>query len=161
MLPILIIFILLLVVTALIIIEVGILPGLSISGIFAMLVAGFALYYSYTSYGIWGTTITLGTYAIIIPLLVKYIIEKTKHFFPKLDTTIDGVVDPLEDVTVNVEDIGISETRMAPVGFSILNEQRIQTYSTEGVIDKGIKIEVVKITDHKVYVKPTEVDNNN
>ncbi|QZT37082.1 hypothetical protein K5X82_17885 [Halosquirtibacter xylanolyticus] len=161
MLSILILFILLLVVTALIIVEVGILPGLSISGIFALLVAAFALYYSYISYGIWGTTITLIAYAAIIPFLVKYIMEKNKHLFPKLNTTIDGVVNPLKDITVNIGDHGVSETRMAPVGFSILNNQRIQTYSIERVIDRDIDIEVVKIENNKVYVKPVESDNNN
>ncbi|QZE14798.1 NfeD family protein [Halosquirtibacter laminarini] len=147
-------FVLMIIITMLIIVELGILPGLSISGIFAILITGFSIYYAYTSYGVWGAVITLVIYGISIPIIVNLILKRAQHLFPKLNTSIDSTVDPLSDISVEVGDEGVVESRMAPVGYIIVNEQRFQSYSVEGVIDKNQKVVVVKIENKKVYVSP-------
>lgn len=152
MLSVAILALLFIIVTILIIVELGILPGLSISGIFAIIISIFAFYYAYDSFGVWGVTTTVLIYVVGIPILVKYILEKNRHLFPKLNTVVEGKVNPLEEIQVSVGDKGVAESRMAPVGFAVFNNQRMEAYSIEGVISKGDTIEVVKIENNKVYV---------
>jgi membrane-bound ClpP family serine protease len=58
----------------------------------------------------------------------------------------------LENVKIGDEALAIS--RIAPSGKALHAGQTIEVHSTEGYIEENTKIEIVKISMNKIFVKP-------
>jgi membrane-bound ClpP family serine protease len=76
----------------------------------------------------------------------------------QLKTTLDGKVDTVGaeegNVQVKAGDTGITVTRLAPGGKVLINGQYYEAKSVDILIDPRQEIEVIKIDDNKLIVKP-------
>jgi membrane-bound ClpP family serine protease len=73
-----------------------------------------------------------------------------------LKTSIDGKVDTIgkEEGKVKVGDRGVTVTRLAPGGKVLVNGEYFEAKSVDILIDPREEIEVIRIEDNKVIVKP-------
>ena len=135
------------------IIEVFLLPGISISGIVS---AGCLLYANYYAFDTLGTVpgcITLAISAIgVVAITIWFMRSKTVDKL-SLKKTIDYRPEPLKGLDLKVGDEGIALTRLALIGNAEFNGRIIEVRSSGDFIDQKSRIRVERILDGVVLVE--------
>ncbi len=135
------------------IIEVFLLPGVSIAGILS---AGCLLYANYYTFDTMGTIpgcLSLAISAIgVIAITVWFMRSKTVDKL-SLKKTIDYRPDPLKGLNLKPGDEGVALTRLALIGNAEFNGQIIEVRSSGDFIDQKSKIRVERILDGVVLVE--------
>ena len=135
------------------IIEVFLLPGISIAGIIS---AGCLLYANYYAFDTLGTTpgcITLAVSAIgVIGITIWFMRSKTVDKL-SLKKTIDYKPEPLKGLDLKPGDEGIALTRLALIGNAEFNGRIIEVRSADGFINEKCRIRVERILDGVVMVQ--------
>ena len=135
------------------IIEVFLLPGISIAGIVS---AGCLLYANYYAFDTLGTVpgcITLAVSAIgVVAITIWFMRSKTVDKL-SLKKTIDYRPEPLKDLDLKVGDEGIALTRLALIGNAEFNGRIIEVRSSGEFIDQKSRIRVERILDGIVLVE--------
>jgi membrane-bound ClpP family serine protease len=149
------IIILILIGLFLFVVEFLLIPGITVAGIggVACLIGG--IFWAYTGHGSTVGHITLlSTLAATAFTVALALRAKTWKYF-MLDTNIDGSVDSgeIED-HVKPGDIGITLSRLNPMGKARINNIVLEATSTGPIIDQKVEIVVVRMEGSKVIVKP-------
>lgn len=135
------------------IIEVFLLPGISIAGIVS---AGCLLYANYYAFDTMGTIpgcITLAVSALgVVAITIWFMRSKTVDKL-SLKKTIDYRPEPLKGLDLKVGDEGIALTRLALIGNAEFNGRIIEVRSSGEFIDQKSKIRVERILDGIVMVE--------
>ena len=135
------------------IIEVFLLPGISIAGIVS---AGCLLYANYYAFDTLGTVpgcITLAVSAIgVVAITIWFMRSKTVEKL-SLKKTIDYRPEPLKGLDLKVGDEGIALTRLALIGNAEFNGRIIEVRSSGEFIDQKSRIRVERILDGIVLVE--------
>ena len=135
------------------IIEVFLLPGISIAGIVS---AGCLLYANYYAFDTLGTVpgcITLAVSAIgVVAITIWFMRSKTVDKL-SLKKTIDYRPEPLKGLDLKVGDEGIALTRLALIGNAEFNGRIIEVRSSGEFIDQKSQIRVERILDGIVLVE--------
>ena len=135
------------------IIEVFLLPGISIAGIIS---AGCLLYANYYAFDTLGTTpgcITLAVSAIgVIGITIWFMRSKTVDKL-SLKKTIDYKPEPLKGLDLKPGDEGVALTRLALIGNAEFNGRIIEVRSADGFINEKCRIRVERILDGVVMVQ--------
>lgn len=137
----------------LIFLEVFVIPGTTFFGIAGgvLLVAG--IFGTYKYYGDnWGHISIVATVAIFLVLFIfgKKLLSKDKV---TLSEVLDGKVNELE-FEFSVGDKGKSITEIRPSGKAKFNEYKVEVFSNGAYIEKGVELEITKISGNKIIVKP-------
>lgn len=139
---------------ALLFIELAIIPGLGIAGVLGLGAIAGSCYLSFAN-----ISTTAGIMIILINIILATIVvmltlrKKTWKRF-SLDTNIDAKIDtPIKEKGVNIGDTGTTITRLAPSGTAIINGNTLEVTTRGGLIDPQKNIEVIEISNNKVYVK--------
>ena len=135
------------------IIEVFLLPGISIAGFVS---AGCLLYANYYAFDTLGTVpgcITLAISAIgVVAITIWFVRSKTVDKL-SLKKTIDYRPEPLKGLDLKVGDEGIALTRLALIGNAEFSGHIIEVRSSGEFIDQKSKIRVERILDGVVLVE--------
>ena len=135
------------------IIEVFLLPGISIAGFVS---AGCLLYANYYAFDTLGTVpgcITLAISAIgVVAITIWFMRSKTVDKL-SLKKTIDYRPEPLKGLDLKVGDEGIALTRLALIGNAEFSGHIIEVRSSGEFIDQKSKIRVERILDGVVLVE--------
>ncbi len=135
------------------IIEVFLLPGISIAGIVS---AGCLLYANYYAFDTLGTVpgcTTLAVSAIgVVAITIWFMRSKTVDKL-SLKKTIDYRPEPLKGLDLKVGDEGIALTRLALIGNAEFNDRIIEVRSSGEFIDQKSRIRVERILDGIVLVE--------
>ena len=135
------------------IIEVFLLPGISIAGIVS---AGCLLYANYYAFDTLGTVpgcITLAISVIgVVAITIWFMHSKTVDKL-SLKKTIDYRPEPLKGLDLKVGDEGIALTRLALIGNAEFSGRIIEVRSSGEFIDQKSKIRVERILDGVVLVE--------
>ena len=135
------------------IIEVFLLPGISIAGIVS---AGCLLYANYYAFDTLGTVpgcITLAVSAIgVVAITIWFMRSKTVDKL-SLKKTIDYRPEPLKGLDLKIGDEGIALTRLALIGNAEFNGRIIEVRSSGEFIDQKSRIRVERILDGIVLVE--------
>ena len=135
------------------IIEVFLLPGISIAGFVS---AGCLLYANYYAFDTLGTVpgcITLAISVIgVVAITIWFMRSKTVDKL-SLKKTIDYRPEPLKGLDLKVGDEGIALTRLALIGNAEFNGRIIEVRSSGEFIDQKSKIRVERILDGVVLVE--------
>lgn len=135
------------------IIEVFLLPGISIAGIASAACLLYANYYAFDVLGTVPGCITLTVSAIgIIAITIWFMRSKTVDKL-SLKKTIDYRPEPLKGLDLKAGDEGIAITRLALIGNAEFNGRIIEVRSADGFIDEKCKIRVERILDGIVMVQ--------
>lgn len=149
-----ILVIMLLIITAIILllVELFLLPGISIAGILA---GGCLLYANYYAFAYMGTLTGGITLAISILAsigsLVLFMRSKTLDKLA-LKKDIDSTLDRSDAAQVKVGDTGITTTRLALIGYADIHGTPIEVKSIGGFLDEKTPVKVVRITDGLILV---------
>ena len=135
------------------IIEVFLLPGISIAGFVS---AGCLLYANYYAFDTLGTVpgcITLAISVIgVVAITIWFMRSKTVDKL-SLKKTIDYRPEPLKGLDLKVGDEGIALTRLALIGNAEFSGRIIEVRSSGEFIDQKSKIRVERILDGVVLVE--------
>lgn len=139
----------------LLLVEFLVIPGITIAGIGGFLCVAGGIIAAFYVHGIKvGTVILFSTLAIVI--ITGVIVFKSRTFrHMMLESNINGVVGNIKaENTFNVGDHGMTITRLAPIGKAMINDKMVEAKSMTGFIDENTEIEIVKIQNTNVIVKP-------
>ena len=138
------------------IIEVFLLPGISIAGIISAVCLLYANYYAFDTLGTVPGCITLAISAIgVIGITIWF---KAFQWFRTVDKlslkkTIDYRPEPLKGLDLKAGDEGVALTRLALIGNAEFNGRIIEVRSSGDFIEQKSKIRVERILDGIVLVE--------
>ena len=135
------------------IIEVFLLPGISIAGIISAACMLYANYYAFDSLGTLPGCITLTISAIgVIAITIWFMRSKTVDKL-SLKKTSDYKPEPLKGLGLKPGDEGIALTRLALIGNAEFDGNIIEVRSTGDFIEEKSRIRVNRIRDGIVLVE--------
>ena len=135
------------------IVEVFLLPGVSIAGIISAACMLYANYYAFDSLGTLPGCITLAISAIgVIAITIWFMRSKTVDKL-SLKKTIDYKPEPLKGLGLKAGDEGVSLTRLALIGNAEFDGNIIEVRSTGDFIEEKSRIRVNRIRDGIVLVE--------
>lgn len=134
-------------------VEVFLIPGISIAGIASAICLLYANYYAFGTLGPMAGSVTLiasvlGCIAIIIWFMRSKTIDKLS-----LKKTLDYKIDPLKGIRIRIGDRGVTVTRLALIGNADINGHIIQVHSSDGLIDENTPIYVERMIEGTVIVR--------
>lgn len=148
-----IVLVLLLAGIAFLLIELFLIPGLSLAGIASLLLTGSSVYYAYTNIGATAGNLTL-LGGVILSGIAVWIFLKSKALDKmSLKAEIDGKNDPLAEVNVKVGDIGKTISRLAPMGKVKVNGYIMEAKTNDDFVDQGSEIRIVEVMNTNVLVE--------
>jgi membrane-bound ClpP family serine protease len=139
----------------LLLIEFLIIPGVTVAGIGGVLLIAGGVLAAYLKYGVMYGNITLA--ATILVLIIIFIVALRTRTWKKiaLDTKIDSSVENIKkEGRFMVGERGKTVTRLAPIGKAIFNNKIIEAKSISGYINENTEVEIIKIQNTNVIVKP-------
>lgn len=138
-------------------IEVFLVPGISLAGIASAISLLYAIYYAFHTLGTGMGFATLAVAAAgIAGVTIWFMRSKTVDRLA-LKETIDYKPNPLKGTGLKVGDKGTTLTRLTLIGNAEFGNHVLEVKSADGFIDEKTLVQVVKISDNIVYVKP--IDN--
>ena len=153
---ILIIAVLVIIATILFLVELFVVPGISIAGILAGGCIIYANYYAFANLGTTGGFVTLLISAVAcIGSLVGFMRSKTLDRL-SLKTDITGTVDRTAEQSVKVGDTGLTTTRLALVGQADIAGHLVEVNSADGLLDEKTPVVVTRITNGTIFVRKNE-----
>ena len=129
------------------IIEVFLLPGISIAGIISAVCLLYANYYAFDTLGTIPGCITLTISAMgVIGITIWFMRSKTVDKL-SLKKTIDYRPEPLKGLDLKAGDEGVALTRLALIGNAEFNGRIIEVRSSGDFIEQKSRIRVERILD--------------
>ena len=132
--------------------EILVMPGVGVVGILGGAMIIFAVISAYRidpSYG----HISLISSVVLSALLIFIAVKTGTWKKMSLNKEIAGRVNIYDESLVKDGDIGITLSRLNPIGKASINDNIYEVESTEGYISENKEIVVVKATSHKIRVK--------
>jgi len=150
------IIILILLGIVLFLIEFLLVPGITVAGIGGaiLMIGGVILGYHYHGTSV-GNMILLGT--VLFSILTLFFVLKSRTWRKvMLDSKIDSRVNQLDRGNIKVQegDIGVTITRLNPMGKVLIGGEYYEAQSLNKLIDEKTPIEVIKVSENKIIVKP-------
>jgi membrane-bound ClpP family serine protease len=134
-------------------VELFIIPGISLASFFGVACLAFADYYAYVNLGTVGFYITLVvSLAAVIASAIIFMKSKTLDRI-SLKKSITSTVVNLKEPTIKVGDKGTTTTRLALIGYADIEGKIIEVTSSDGFLDARTPVEVERITDGIIYVR--------
>lgn len=138
---------------ALMLVEIFLLPGLSIAGIGAVLFLFGGIYYAYAFIGPEAGHFTLIASVFLMAVAVWIFLRSRALERMSLKTNIDGKNDPLQGVSMQPGDIGVSVSRLAPMGKVRINGQVVEAKAIDDFIDQDTPVKVIKVQSTNILVE--------
>lgn len=148
-----VIVILLLVAVILLLVEMFLIPGLSIAGIGSLLFLGGAIYYAYAFVSVEAGILTVIGAIIMIVIAIWIFIRSKALEKMSLQTNIESKNDPMHGMEVKVGDIGVASSRIAPMGKVKINGNLIEAKTMDDFIDESTAIIVTQVFNTNVLVE--------
>lgn len=138
------------------IIEFMLIPGVTIAGVGGAICLVTGIVFSFVSFGTTTGFLVLGITATVMVVLTVLMLKANTWNKFMLKTSIDSKVDTVgaEEGKVKPGDKGITVTRLAPGGKVLVNGEYFEAKSVDLLIDPKKEIEVIRIDDNKLIVKP-------
>jgi len=138
------------------IIEFMLIPGITIAGVGGAICLVSGIVFAFVSFGTTTGLLVLGATALVMVVLTVLMLKAGTWNKFMLKTTIDSKVDTVgaEEGRVKAGDRGVTETRLAPGGKVLVNGEYFEAKSVDILIDPRQEIEVIRIDDNKLIVKP-------
>lgn len=140
------------------IIEFMLIPGITIAGVGGAVCLVSGIVFAFVSFGTTTGFLVLGITALVMVVLTVLMLKADTWNKFMLKTTLDGKVDTVgasgDKVQVKAGDRGVTVTRLAPGGKVLVNGEYYEAKSIDILIDPKQEVEVIRIDDNKLIVKP-------
>ena len=138
---------------SLMVVEVVVLPGITVAGIAGTLLIGCGVFLTFREFGnTAGTFALIGTGILFIIFLIYVIRAKTWDRL-SLHSEIDSRVNVVDTNDIKTGDRGMTVSRLAPIGKSLIHDKIMEGKSIFGLIDENREIEVVQVNDSTIIVQ--------
>ena len=133
--------------------ELLLFPGLSIGGILAIACYGGAIWYTFDALGVTAGVWTIVVVAILSLLSLIFSLRAKTWQRPTLKQEIDSVSMPKPETEVTVGAVGVSISRLSPMGKVEVNGKTFEAKSVDVFIDQRSKVEVVGFDNFTLVVR--------
>lgn len=143
----------------LILLEILVIPGVTIAGIGGTisLVAGIILSYYWYGTPIGHYTLVATLFFVVVSL---YFALKSKTWNKiALHDFMGSKVENVKDDEIKTGDTGVSISRLNPIGKVLINDKYYEAKSKDEFINQNTKIVVVKVGENKITVKTVSDEN--
>jgi membrane-bound ClpP family serine protease len=135
-------------------VEIFLLPGLSIAGIAGTIMLIGGILYAYLFIGNTAGNITVAASAVAMGTSFFWLLKSKSLRKISLETNIESKVDNSDLAKISVGDTGVALSRLNPTGKVMVNDLTVEGKSFNGeFIDEDEKIEVVRIDTYQIQVK--------
>lgn len=141
----------------LLLIEVTILPGITVAGVGSFLVLVYSVYLAFTGYGSLAGFLTLAFVLIAAPLLVYKLFKSKAGKSMVLNAVLTGHTNEIDPEKVKVGDIGITIGRLAPMGKIKVNDEVVEVRSTGTFVNPGEQVRIIHIEKSLITVEPLNI----
>jgi membrane-bound ClpP family serine protease len=133
--------------------ELLLFPGLSIGGILAMACYGGAIWYAFDALGVTAGVWTIVAVAILSLLSLIFSLRAKTWQRLALKQEIDSVSMPNPESEVVIGAVGVSISRLSPMGKVEVNGKTFEAKSADVFIDQRSKVEVVGFDNFTLIVR--------
>jgi len=145
---------------ALILLEIFLIPGITVAGIAGGIFSVIAIYYAYTHLGVLGGTIALLSSLIVFGAAFMVLVKSKALDTIALKTDIQSTVASGDFLKVSEGDTGISVSRLNPIGKVKIDNVTMEAKSLGEFIDEETEVVVVKVSSSQLIVKIKEQNIN-
>ncbi|MBN1416705.1 MAG: hypothetical protein JW973_16510 [Bacteroidales bacterium] len=138
----------------LLLIEFLVIPGLSVFGIAGFLCLIGGVIASYVFHGSTAGHIALASTIVASVLSLIFTFRRKTWKKIGLNSSINSKIIAIEPDAIKNGDLGKAITRLAPMGKVMVNGIICEAKSISGYIQEDTEIEVIKISQNQVIVKP-------
>ena len=142
----------------LLLIELTILPGITIAGLGGLLLFGYSIYLAFSTYGSLIGFLTLAFVLIVAPTLVVLLFKGKSGKKLVLNTVLKGSANEIDLEKVKIGDIGITIGRLAPMGKIKVNNEVVEVRSTGTFVNPGEKVRIIQIEKSMITVEPLNIE---
>ena len=135
------------------IVEVFLIPGISIAGIASAICLLYAHYYAFDTLGPVAGFITLIASALSCVVIIVWFMRSKTMDKLSLKKTLDYKIDPLKGIRIRIGDKGTTITRLALIGNANINGNIIEVRSADGLIDENTPVYVERVVGGTVIVR--------
>ena len=135
------------------IVEVFLIPGISIAGIASAICLLYANYYAFATLGPVAGFITLIASALSCVVIIVWFMRSKTMDKLSLKKTLDYKIDPLKGIRIRIGDKGTTITRLALIGNANINGNIIEVRSADGLIDENTPVYVERVVGGTVIVR--------
>ncbi|MDR3119630.1 MAG: NfeD family protein [Mediterranea sp.] len=150
-----IVIIIILIVAAIVLflVEVFLIPGISLAGIAAVAALVYANYYAFAYMGSTAGFITLiVSVAACVGSVILFMRSKMLDKI-SLKQNIDSKVDKEVEQSIRVGEKGVTTTRLALIGYAEIGGKFVEVKSTDGFLDEKTPVVVSRIADGMILVE--------
>ncbi len=131
--------------------EILIIPGVGIAGILGVAAMVGSCVYAFLEIGQTAGVIVTAVNAVLLVVITIWVLRAKTWERLALATNIDSkAIVPEAEVVPGT--VGVTVTRLAPMGTARFGDLRLEVTAREGIIDPGVEVEVVEVDGIKVYV---------
>jgi len=138
---------------SLMVVEVVVLPGITVAGIGGVLLIGCGVALAYKWFGGTAGTAALAGSGILFIVFMIYALRAKTWDRLSLNSEIDSRVNVVDTDDIKLGDRGMTVSRLAPIGKIIIREKIMEGKSEFGLIDENREIEVVYVSGSTVVVQ--------
>jgi len=148
-------FIIILIVIGLVllIVEVVVLPGVTVAGIGGLVLIGCSVFLTFKWYGNPYGTYSLIVTGILFIVFLMYALRAKTWDRMSLHSEIDSKVNVVDTDDIKTGDKGKTVSRLAPIGKILIHDKIMEGKSEFGLIDENKEIEVVYINESTIIVQ--------
>jgi membrane-bound ClpP family serine protease len=133
--------------------ELLLFPGLSIGGILAMACYGGAIWYAFDALGVTAGIWTIVAVALLSLLSLIFSLRAKTWQRLALKQEIDSVSMPNPESEIAIGAVGVSISRLSPMGKVEVNGKTFEAKSADVFIDQRSKVEVVGFDNFTLIVR--------
>ena len=137
----------------LIILELFVIPGITIAGVAGFVFTAAGIYLSYETYGKDIGHLTLGFTLLAFIVLLVFALRSGTWNKMMLTTEVDSTIEPISNEMIHEGDMGVCLTRLNPVGKVRVNGITIEARCPNQFLDPETEIVVSKVYKNYIIVK--------
>src|SRR5690606_38607328 len=148
-----VVIILLLFGIALLLVEIFLIPGLSVAGIGGILFLAGSIFYAYSFIGPQAGHLTFVAAVILLGVSIWLFLKTKALERMSLKTNVDGKNDPMQGMNIQVGEEGVAISRLAPMGKIKIKGMVMEAKSVDDFIDEGTEVMVIQVMRTNVLVE--------
>ncbi len=137
----------------LILLEILVIPGGGVAGIFGFILMVIGVWMVYSHHGTPAGHYVLGATILLNLIALSYALRAKSWDKAMLKTTVSGKVNEIEDDQVKPGDTGTTTSRCTPIGKALINGQFYEVHARSEFIPEDSPVEVIRIERNKIFVK--------
>ncbi|MDR2763666.1 MAG: NfeD family protein [Tannerella sp.] len=136
----------------LLLLEIFLLPGVTVAGVGGGLFAVAGIVYAYSVAPMTGH-ITFGSSVIVFGGFFCWLLRAKSFQRVALTTNIDATLTSTRNIGLRVGDRGVTLSRLAPIGKARFGQTVVEAKAQENFIDEQTPVTIVRIDGHNVTVQ--------